>query len=43
MDNINTRFGRDSITLGGLPNKIKSFSGTRIAFTRIPDKQEFYE
>ena len=23
--------------------KIKSFSGTRIAFTRIPDKQEFHE
>ena len=43
MDNINTRFGRDSVTLGGLPNKIKSFSGTRIAFTRIPDKQEFHE
>lgn len=43
MDNINTRFGRDSVTIGGLPNKIKSFSGTRIAFTRIPDKQEFNE
>ena len=43
MDNINTRFGRDSVTLGELPNKIKSFSGTRIAFTRIPDKQEFHE
>ncbi len=43
MNNINTRFGRDSVTLGGLPNKIKSFSGTRIAFTRIPDKQEFHE
>lgn len=43
MDDINTRFGRDSVTLGGLPNKIKSFSGTRIAFTRIPDKQEFHE
>ena len=43
MDNINTRFGRDSVTIGGLPNKIKSFSGTRIAFTRIPDRQEFNE
>ena len=41
MDNINTRFGRDSVTIGGLPNKIKYFSGTRIAFTRIHDKQEF--
>ena len=43
MDNINSRFGRDSVTLGEIPNKIKSFSGTRIAFTRIPAKQEFHE
>ena len=43
MDNINSRFGRDSVILGQLPKKIKSFSGTRIAFTRIPDKQEFNE
>ena len=43
MDIINARFGRDSITQGSLPNNIKTFSGTRIAFTRIPDKQEFHE
>ena len=43
MDNINSRFGRDSVTLGEIPNKIKSFSGTKIAFTRIPAKQEFHE
>ena len=43
MDAINSRFGRDSVTLGEVPNKIKSFSGTRIAFTRIPAKQEFHE
>ena len=43
MDTINSRFGRDSVTLGEIPNKIKSFSGTRIAFTRIPAKQEFHE
>lgn len=43
MDTINARFGRDSITQGSLPNNIKNFSGTRIAFTRIPDKQEFHE
>ena len=43
MDAINTKFGRDSITQGSLPNHIKTFSGTRIAFTRIPDKQEFHE
>ena len=43
MDTINGRFGRDSVILGQLPKKIKSFSGTRIAFTRIPEKQEFNE
>ena len=43
MDIINARFGRDSITQGSLHNNIKTFSGTRIAFTRIPDKQEFHE
>ena len=43
MDTINGRFGRDSVILGQLPKKIKTFSGTRIAFTRIPEKQEFNE
>ena len=43
MDTINSRFGRDSIALGNIPNQIQSFSGTRIAFTRIPDKKEFNE
>jgi len=43
MDIINSKFGRDSITQGSLPKNIKSFSGTRIAFTRIPEKQEFHE
>ena len=43
MDTINSRFGRDSIALGNIPNQIQSFAGTRIAFTRIPDKKEFNE
>ena len=43
MDTINSRFGRDSIALGNIPNQIQSFSGTRIAFTRIPEKKEFNE
>lgn len=43
MDKINARFGRDSITLGGLPHQARSFSGTKVAFTRIPDTEEFYE
>ena len=43
MDIINSRFGKDSIVIGSLPNQIIPFSGTKIAFTRIPDKKEFYE
>ncbi|MAJ24500.1 MAG: DNA-directed DNA polymerase [Rickettsiales bacterium] len=43
MDLINSRFGRDSITIGSIPKKISQFSGTKVAFTRIPDIKEFYE
>ena len=43
MDDINARFGRDSITIGSLPKSMNQFSGTKVAFTRIPDIKEFYE
>lgn len=43
LDKINHRFGRDSILLGMLPSQGRSFSGTKIAFTRIPDIEEFLE
>ena len=43
IDVINSRFGRDSITIGSLPNVMSQFSGTKVAFTRIPDIKEFYE
>jgi DNA polymerase-4 len=43
MDKINHRFGRDSILMGMLPSQGRSFSGTKIAFTRIPDAEEFLE
>ena len=43
IDRINSRFGRDSITIGTLPNEIFEFSGTKVAFTRIPEIKEFYE
>ena len=43
MDKINSRFGRDSITIGTSPNEISPFSGTKVAFTRIPDIKEFHE
>jgi DNA polymerase IV len=43
MDEINHRFGRDSVLMGMTPSQGKSFSGTKIAFTRIPDVDEFLE
>ena len=43
IDHINSRFGRDSVTIGALPNEIFQFSGTKVAFTRIPEIREFYE
>ena len=43
MDVINSRFGKDSITIGSVPNSISVFSGTKVAFTRIPEIKEFYE
>jgi len=43
MDQLNKRYGRDSIALGFVPNQVKTFSGTKIAFTRIPDAAEFQE
>lgn len=43
LDNINKRYGKDTVTIGIMPSYSHSFSGTKIAFTRIPDFQEFYE
>jgi DNA polymerase IV len=43
MDRLNQRFGRDSVLIGILPSIGKEFSGSKIAFTRIPDKEEFRE
>ncbi len=43
MDKLNHKYGRDTVLLGMLPLQGKTFSGTKIAFTRIPDLQEFSE
>lgn len=43
LDAINHRFGRDSALIGMLPSSGRSFSGTKIAFTRIPEREEFFE
>jgi DNA polymerase IV len=43
MDEINHRFGRDTVLIGMTPSQGQSFSGSKIAFTRIPDVEEFLE
>jgi DNA polymerase-4 len=43
LDRINHRFGRDSVTLGMMPSEGRSVSGTKVAFTCIPDEEEFFE
>jgi DNA polymerase IV len=41
MDELNRRFGHDTVTLGLLSTQGKSFTGTKIAFTRVPEVREF--
>lgn len=41
MDQLNTRFGRDSVTLGLLPGGQPAYLGSRIAFTRVPGEEDF--
>ncbi len=43
MDRLNARYGRDTVVMGFLPSKVHAFSGTKVAFTRIPERDEFYE
>jgi DNA polymerase-4 len=43
MDALNKKYGRDTVILGAAPKDTKSFAGTKIAFTRIPDQEEFFE
>jgi DNA polymerase-4 len=43
MDRLNQRFGRDTILLGMTPAQGRTYSGPKVAFTRIPEMQEFSE
>lgn len=43
LDRLNRRYGRDTVTFGIQPPIKAQYIGAKIAFTRIPDKQEFYE
>ncbi|MFZ5609056.1 MAG: Y-family DNA polymerase [Pseudomonadota bacterium] len=43
MDQLNQRFGRDCVLLGMPARQLAHYTGTKIAFTRIPDQEEFRE
>lgn len=43
LDTINQKNGRDAVVIGFTPDTVRTFSGTKIAFTRIPDREEFKE
>jgi DNA polymerase-4 len=41
MDSITQRYGRNALTLGLTERDGRSFTGTKIAFTRIPEASDF--
>jgi len=43
MDTLNKKFGRDTVLVGLPAKKLANYTGTKVAFTRIPDREEFYE
>lgn len=43
MDALNAKYGRDTVAMGFLPKTSSQFSGTKIAFSRVPEMAEFHE
>jgi len=43
LDHINKRYGRDTVTLGIQPPIKVAYVGAKIAFARIPEREEFCE
>ena len=43
MDRLNQRFGANTVSLGTTPATQSGYVGTKIAFSRIPDRAEFCE
>ena len=41
IDQITRRYGRDAITTGIVPGEGSSFSGSKIAFNRVPELEDF--
>lgn len=42
LDGLNQRFGKDAVTIGPRA-KLHDFVGAKIAFNRIPEREEFWE
>ena len=42
LDRLNARYGRDTVSIGAAA-RLPRFTGTKVAFTRIPDRAEFRE
>jgi DNA polymerase IV len=43
MDRLNQRYGRNTVSIGTQPPALPRDTGTKIAFTRIPERVEFNE
>ncbi|WP_298723517.1 hypothetical protein [uncultured Ferrovibrio sp.] len=43
LDQLNAKFGRDTVAIGQLPAEREGFMGAKIAFNRIPERAEFKE
>lgn len=43
IDSLNKKFGKDTVSIGTIPKESKDIATTKIAFSRIPDKEEFFE
>lgn len=41
MDILNSKYGKDTVVMGFSPSASSNFSGTKIAFNRIPEFSEF--
>lgn len=41
MEQINRRFGRDSVTVGAMPGAARGFTGAKVAFNRVPEIRDF--
>ena len=44
IDNLNTKYGKDTVTIGVVPEQSKKHhTGTKIAFGAVPVMQDFNE